>query len=92
MNRQASLTQRTCEIRGELHGECGRETLAAAWQSPTQTWLNYERGVTMPTAAAGGVTTPQFLFDVSSAGTHRLTGLSGKVQFRRGEGSSRAGG
>jgi len=48
MNRNASLAQRLCEIRHDLYGERGAQALARALSLPIQTWLNYERGVTMP--------------------------------------------
>jgi hypothetical protein len=47
MNRQDSLSQRISEIRDQLYGEFGLETLARALEVPEQTWRNYER-VTMP--------------------------------------------
>ncbi len=43
-----SVGQRIHEIRTELYGEYGIEALTQALGIPTQTWLNYERGVTMP--------------------------------------------
>jgi hypothetical protein len=48
MNRNASLAQRLCEIRYDLYGEQGAHALARALSLPLQTWLNYERGVTVP--------------------------------------------
>jgi hypothetical protein len=48
MNRKASLACRVREIREFLYGENGVESLAQAVKVPQATWLNYERGVTMP--------------------------------------------
>ncbi len=48
MKRKASLTQRIREVRNDLYGENGIEALALALDIPVQTWLNYERGVTVP--------------------------------------------
>ncbi len=48
MNRKASLARRICEVRRDLYGEYGTDTLATALKIPSQTWCNYERGVTMP--------------------------------------------
>ena len=36
------------EIREFLYGENGAEALARAVNVPPATWLNYERGITMP--------------------------------------------
>ncbi len=48
MNRKVSLARRVHEIRHYLYGENGLDALAGALRVPAQTWLNYERGVTMP--------------------------------------------
>ena len=48
MNRKASLAGRVREIREFLYGENGVETFARAMGVPPATWLNYERGITMP--------------------------------------------
>ena len=48
MNRRASLACRVHEIREFLYGENGVDALARALRVPSATWLNYERGVTMP--------------------------------------------
>ena len=39
---------RVREVREDLYGEGGAAALAAALDLPEETWLNYERGVTMP--------------------------------------------
>ena len=44
----ASIARRVREIRQDLYGESGIETLAEALNVPTATWLNYEWGLTMP--------------------------------------------
>jgi hypothetical protein len=43
-----SLAQRINEFRREVYGEHGAVALATALNLPVETWLNYERGVTMP--------------------------------------------
>jgi hypothetical protein len=48
MNKQALLARRVREIRQSVFGDHGLENLAAALDIPVKTWLNYERGVTMP--------------------------------------------
>ena len=48
MNRNTSLARRVHEIRHYLYGENGLEGLARALGVPVPTWLNYERGVSMP--------------------------------------------
>ena len=48
MSRKVGIAVRVREIRQDLYGEDGLENLAAALGVPTQTWRNYERGVTMP--------------------------------------------
>ena len=48
MNKKALLARRVREIRLEHFGEYGVDILAQALKIPPQTWLNYERGVTMP--------------------------------------------
>ena len=48
MNRRAALSQRIRQVRNDLYGENGIEALALALNIPVQTWLNYERGITMP--------------------------------------------
>jgi hypothetical protein len=48
MGRMIRIGLRLQEIRKDLYGEGGVAVLAAALDLPEQTWLNYERGVTMP--------------------------------------------
>jgi hypothetical protein len=48
MNSKTSLGRRVHEIRQHLYGEDGLDALARALRIPAPTWLNYERGVTMP--------------------------------------------
>jgi hypothetical protein len=48
MNRKAALADRMREIRLDLYGEDGLESLTRALEVPAQTWRNYERGITMP--------------------------------------------
>jgi hypothetical protein len=48
MNRKASIACRVREIREFLYGDNGVESLARALNVPSATWLNYERGITMP--------------------------------------------
>ena len=48
MNSNASLVRRLRELRDELYGEDGADSLADALDIPSQTWLNFEMGVTMP--------------------------------------------
>ncbi len=48
MNRKTLLACRVREIRNYLYGEDGFNALAQALGVPAQTWLNYERGITMP--------------------------------------------
>ena len=48
MNQKTPLVQRICEIRRDLYGDYGIESLAEALGVPPQTWRNYERGITMP--------------------------------------------
>jgi hypothetical protein len=42
------LAERVREIREELYGEHGGQSLADSLEVPLRTWLNYESGVTMP--------------------------------------------
>jgi hypothetical protein len=42
------IAHRVREIRQYVFGGNGTEALAAALEIPAATWLNYERGVTMP--------------------------------------------
>jgi DNA-binding transcriptional regulator YiaG len=46
--KQPELALRLREIRQDLYGEFGAQALADALEIPVDTWLNYERGVTMP--------------------------------------------
>ena len=50
MNRQvhASLSRRVREVREDLYGLHGAQFLADALELPLRTWVNYERGVTIP--------------------------------------------
>jgi len=48
MNKKALLGCQLRQIRLEHFGEDGLNVLARALNIPPQTWLNYERGVTMP--------------------------------------------
>jgi hypothetical protein len=48
MNNPDLLARRLSEIRQRLYGDEGVENLARALGIRVQTWLNYERGVTMP--------------------------------------------
>jgi hypothetical protein len=42
------LSLRVREIRRETYGEDGSPSLSRALKIPARTWLNYERGVTIP--------------------------------------------
>ena len=44
----AALAGRVREVREDLYGEFGAQSLADALGLPLRTWLNYERGVTIP--------------------------------------------
>jgi transcriptional regulator with XRE-family HTH domain len=44
----ADLAQRAREVREDLYGEDGAQSLADALGLPLRTWSNYERGVTIP--------------------------------------------
>ena len=48
MNPKTLLAHRVREIRQDLYGDNGPDVLAGVLNLPVQTWLNYERGVTMP--------------------------------------------
>ena len=48
MNTNALLARRLREIRDDLYGWNGVDSLADALLIPSQTWLNFEMGVTMP--------------------------------------------
>jgi hypothetical protein len=48
MAHRVQLASRFREVREVLYGENGAAALAAALDLPKATWLNYERGVTMP--------------------------------------------
>jgi hypothetical protein len=48
MNKRTKLACRLREVRQNLYGEIGLPKLARALEIPVETWLNYERGVTMP--------------------------------------------
>ena len=48
MKTRAEFACRVRELREELYGIDGLEALARTLGVPAQTWLNYERGVTMP--------------------------------------------
>ncbi len=43
-----NLARRIREVRLELYGENGGPLLAEALQVPFRTWLNYEKGCTIP--------------------------------------------
>ncbi len=45
---KSDLADRLRVVRQELYGEHGGPLLAEALRLPFRTWLNYERGVTMP--------------------------------------------
>jgi hypothetical protein len=47
-NKRVTLARRIREIRHDLYGENGLPVLAEALGLPARTWMNYERGVTMP--------------------------------------------
>ncbi len=47
-NERWTFAQRIREIRVDLYGEQGAPVLAAALHLPTQTWLNFEAGCTIP--------------------------------------------
>ena len=77
MNERTSLVQRICEIRRDLYGENGVEAMARALNLPPQTWLNYERGVTMPASVI-----LEFL-DLTGADPHwLLTGEGDRLTAR----------
>jgi hypothetical protein len=46
--KQAELALRLRQIRKDLYGDDGAQLLADALEIQVGTWLNYERGVTMP--------------------------------------------
>ena len=46
--KQPDLTLRFREIREDLYGESGAQSLADALEVGVETWLNYESGVRMP--------------------------------------------
>src|SRR5262245_3666656 len=46
--RQADLADRVREVREDLYGESGIQSLADALGLPPGTWANYERGGTIP--------------------------------------------
>jgi hypothetical protein len=48
MNSTATLGRRLRELREDLYGGNGADSLADALDIPSQTWLNFEMGVTMP--------------------------------------------
>lgn len=45
---QLDLADRLREIREDLYGEFGGQSLADALEIPLQSWLNYESGVVVP--------------------------------------------
>lgn len=45
---KTSLARRIREVREELYGEHGGPLVAEALQIPFRTWLNYEKGCTIP--------------------------------------------
>jgi len=73
-----ALAKRVREVRTELYGEDRIENLARALRVPTQTWLNYERGITMP-----AVVLLKFL-EITGANPHWLqTGKGDRFSARR---------
>jgi hypothetical protein len=66
MSQGNPVGQRVHEIRSELYGELGVEALARSLGIPSRTWLNYERGVTIPGAVMLG------FLDVTGASPHWL--------------------
>jgi hypothetical protein len=46
--RRVGLAGRVHEVREDLYGEYGAQFLADALELPLRTWVNYERGVTIP--------------------------------------------
>ena len=72
-NERREFAQRVREIRVDLYGEQGAPLLAAAMHLPTQTWLNFEAGCTIPAQVI-----LRFI-DLTSANPHwLLTGRGGK--------------
>jgi hypothetical protein len=73
------LALRVRQIRRELFGEYGAHLLAEALQLPTQTWLNYEAGVTIP-----AIVLLAFI-DTTGADPHwLLTGVGDKYRLATG--------
>ena len=48
LNEKSRLGARLKEIRHDMYGENGIETVAISGDVPADTWRNYERSVTMP--------------------------------------------
>jgi hypothetical protein len=65
-NQRIEIACRIREIRHDLYGENGLPVLAGALNLPARTWMNYERGVTIP-----GDVLLQFL-DVTGTDPHWL--------------------
>ncbi len=72
MNERLSFAHRVQEIRVDLYGEQGVPLLAAAMHLPTQTWLNFEAGCTIPAQVI-----LRFI-DLTSANPHWLLTGSGE--------------
>jgi hypothetical protein len=72
-NERWEFARRVREVRVDLYGEQGAPLLAAAMRLPTQTWLNFEAGCTIP-----ALVILRFI-DLTSANPHwLLTGDGGK--------------
>jgi hypothetical protein len=78
VRRMIQIGLRLSEIREDLYGVGGAAALAAALNLPEATWLNYERGVTVPADVL-----LEFL-DLTGADPHwLLTGDGERIAERR---------
>jgi len=82
-SRRATIADRLVQVRRERYGEHGGPELARILGLPSRTWLNYERGVTIP----GEV----LLAFLEATGVEPLWLLHGQLpRYRHGPPSGRA--
>ena len=83
MNRKLAIASRLREVRDDLYGANGVDSIAKALNVPVATWLNYESGVTMP-----GELLLTFLVLVGVDPNWLLTGEGERFITRSGEAAS----
>ncbi len=79
---QTGLSERIREVREDFYGEFGAQFLADALGIAQETWINYERGVTIPAVVV------LKMIEITKANPHwLLTGKGSKYLDRRPQGA-----